>query len=391
MPNVRPELLRRFYDAAWHGSVPPERLYDGATFEEYYALERVRYPEMSRNTAAKSAPFEAFRALASTYPPEPPRAIPALKNVHLARRPTLDLNDESIANDVERLVLDRIKAIAGWSSLSRLTRLRALLLVLSGTDGAPGSPLRAELHSLEVLDCKSACLRAALVSTSARSVSFSLPEGHLHLALLEGHANLRELTAGASLVRGTECVARWPLIALDVGMVEVDSALREGVAALTGSLERLSVTSRSAFPPEALPDLAAFSKLRRVRVGVHGTAFCKEWVDYAVARPAIDFVFAPLADAPTAQGASLEEVYRGIDILRVAKGKNVMFEVSGDLAPELDAQNNAEVEERLEPLAKSARKKVVWSSEADTFVAQSKDVATCHWLIDTIHDLSGRG
>jgi hypothetical protein len=389
MPNVRPELLRRFYESSWQGGMAPERLYEGATFEEYYALERVRYPRISRNTAAKNAPFDAFRALAGKWPPQPPPVAPVLRNVHLARRPAVDLRSEAIDPGTERLVLDRIKSISGWDALSRFARLRTLLIVLSGAEAPAVPPARAEVDSVEFLDCTMTCLRAGLSATSARSVSFSVPGTPVNLSCLEGHRNLRELTAGASLVRGMERLARWPLMVLDAGLVEVDDAFRTGVAALSGSLARLAVSSRVPFAPDMLPDLDGFSQLRRVEVSTYGMAYYDDWIAYALARPAIDFVFRPIVDGEQDQGTPLEEVYRGLDILRVRRRRSTVFEVSGDLAADLGEQNNADLEERLQGIAREAHRQVFWSSESGTFVAQAKDVATCRWLIDEIHALIG--
>jgi len=182
----------------------------------------------------------------------------------------------------------------------------------------------------------------------------------------------------------------WPLTVFDAGLVELDDAFRSGVAALASTLSRLAVSSSAPFPPEALPDLDTFSELRRVEVSVHKTAFSQEWIAYALARPAIDFVFKRIVDVTSAPGTSMEEVYRGFDILRIGRGKTAVFEVSGDMAANLGEENNSDVEERLQHIAAEAHKKVSWSSESGTFVAQTKDVATCRWLIDEIHGLADR-
>jgi hypothetical protein len=390
MPNVRPELLRRFYEASWQGGVAPEQLYEGATFDEYYALERVRYPQISRNTAAKNAPFDAFRALVRINPPEPPNVVPVPRNVHLSRRDALDLRNEAIDPGTERLVLDRIKCISGWDALARFTRLRTLMVVLSGTDAPVGRLCRAEVDRIEIIDCTISCLRSVLRSTSARSVSFSEPGGMADLSLLEGHTNLRELTAGASLIRGIERLPHWPLTIFDAGLVEVDDAFRTGVAAQAGSLCRLAVSSRSPFSPTALPKLDTFWNLRRVEVSIHEMEYCEEWIAYALSRPEIDFVFMRIVNDTNAQSVSLEEIYRGFDILRIGRGKTAVFEVSGDIAAEVGGTNNSDVEDLLMGVAAEAHKQLSWLSESGTFVAQAKDVTTCRWLIDEIHHLADR-
>ncbi|MGA7832813.1 MAG: hypothetical protein WCA21_17790 [Terracidiphilus sp.] len=388
MPNLRPELLRRFYESCWQGGMTPEQLYDGVSFDEYYALERVRYPQISRNTAAKNAPFDAFRALASTYSPEARPEVPALCNTHLSRRTALDLRNEAIDPHTERLVLDRIQSVTGWDALARFTRLHALVAILSGAD-TPAVPLpRAEVESVEILDCTLPCLRTILRSTSCGSLRFSAPDEIVNLSFLDGHTHLRELAAGASLLRGMERLMKWPLTSLDAGMVEVDDALRTGVAAQAGSLTRLAISSASPFSPQMLPELDRFSKLGRVEVSIYEMAFCEEWIAYAMAHPAIDFVFLRIVEDGKARGASLQEVYRGFDILRVGQGKTAVYEVSGEMAAELGAENNSDVEEHLQRIAAKAHQPLFWSSESGTFVAQATDVTICRWLIDEIHRLT---
>ena len=89
----------------------------------------------------------------------------------------------------------------------------------------------------------------------------------------------------------------------------------------------------------------------------------------------------PAAKTPR---VSVVEIYRGIEILRVEVGKKTVYEVSGDLAAELGAADNGDLEDQMCGVAKRAKKKIQWSSEADTFVAQAADVEACRWLVDAL-------
>lgn len=389
MPHVRPDLLRRFYEAAWDGGVSPEDLYRDATFDEYHALQRVLFPLVTRRTAAEGAPIERFRALAAEIPPDPPPPAPPPppKLAVLTRSPSVDLT--GVEADVEGLILDRVKAISGWAALPRFSRLRLLDVLLSGTDDPEGPPAPVAIDKVEVRECSAACLRIALRSTAARTLSFSTQElPVVDLGALAHHTALRDLSAGAPLVRGLEHLGRWPLTRLSLALVHVDDALRAGLGALSGSLEELSLSTLDPLDPSALPDLGAFPHLRRVKITIQA-ASREAWIDYAVAHPAIDFVFTRLAPPAKAPRVSLEEIYRGVDILRVEQGKKVTFEIAGDLAPDLGAENNEALEERARALAKAAKKKLSWSSEADTFVAQAADAATLRWLLDALHGSEG--
>lgn len=79
----------------------------------------------------------------------------------------------------------------------------------------------------------------------------------------------------------------------------------------------------------------------------------------------------------------------GVEIVRVKKGKKTVFEVSGDFAGELHRQrrfdgNNGDLEDELSAEAKRAKKRIQWSSEADTLVAQAADLATARWIVEQL-------
>ena len=100
---------------------------------------------------------------------------------------------------------------------------------------------------------------------------------------------------------------------------------------------------------------------------------------------------------PTSDHA-IEEIYRGIDIIRVAGKKKTVFEVSGDLAGEILGTapgwkgDNYTLEEMIRSMAKKAKKKgISWSSESGTLVVHARDVDTCRWIIDRVFEIAGRG
>jgi hypothetical protein len=386
MPHVRPDLLRRFYEARWDGGVSPETLYRDATFDEYFALWRLQFPLATRRSAAEGSPLERFRALADAMPPDPePSDPPGPKLAQFDRRASLDLAAEAFEAGVEGLVFDRIKAIAGWASLARFPHLRLFDVLLSGTADREGPPAPVPVDTVEVRECSAACLQLALRATRARSLAFSTQEPPVvDLGALAHHTELRELAAGAPLVRGLAHLGRWPLTSLTIGLVHVDEALREGLGALSGSLEQLTLSTADALPPDALPELGGFARLRRVQLSIQASPR-EAWIDYAVAHPALDFVFTRLVPPAKAPRVSLAEIHRGVDILRVELGKKVSFEIASDLAPDFDAEDNEALEARARALAKAAKKKLSWSSEADTFVASAPDAATLRWLIDALH------
>ena len=382
MPNVRPELLKRFYAMILDGETDPA-IYADATFDEYYALQRIFYPGVTRQTAAKNAPHEHLRA-PQPAPPEPGPPARRIKAFNLNRLPKVNLGEAAIPEDVQSLVLDRIKALEGFRSLPRFKALEILTVALcQSEDSVPASP-PVGLDRVEIRECSPICTETVLRSTAARAVSFNFA-APVSLALVDSHADLRELTAGAPLLRGIERLSGRPLESLTLARIEPDAQLRAVLATLAPTLRELSLTATRPFGPEMLPDLSSFPHLRRVSIfAVDFTEPREAWLSYAVARPQIDFVFGRIV--PSGEQVEVAEIHRGVDILRIEKGKKVVFEVSGDLASEGGAEDNGALEERLREAAKAAKKKVKWSSEADTFVAQTADLETARWVIDQILD-----
>lgn len=386
MPNVRPELLKRFYAMILDGAFDPA-IYADTTFDEYHALRRVFFPGVTRQTAAANAPFEHLRAGAPPDEVKPEPAPPArgIKPFNLNRLPRVHLGEAAIPEDVQSLVLDRIKALEGFRFLPRFKVLEVLTVALcEAADRAPASPPVA-LDRVEIRGCSPACAETLLRSTSARAVSFNFP-APVSLALLDGHPILRELSAGAPLVRGLERLSGRPLESLSLGSVTVNEQLRAVLATLARTLRALSLTATHPFGPEMLPDLSSFPELRRLTISAADFADRREaWLSYAVAHPRIDFVFGRVVPSSGAQ-MKVAEIHRGVDVLRTEKGAKVVFEVSGDLASEGGADDNGALEDRLREAAKAAKKKVKWSSEADTFVAQTADLNTARWIVDQIID-----
>jgi hypothetical protein len=120
--------------------------------------------------------------------------------------------------------------------------------------------------------------------------------------------------------------------------------------------------------------------------------FRSEWIDWAVAHPQVACEFISVPEPSKRPVVQLAELYREVDILRVTKGKQVVFEIAANLVEDvLDSEelDNGELEDKVKALAKKAGKKAQWSSESDTFVVQAKDLDTCRWVIDSVYAMRG--
>ncbi len=127
--------------------------------------------------------------------------------------------------------------------------------------------------------------------------------------------------------------------------------------------------------------------LERVKVPSYSD-FRQEWIGWALANSDVTPFFTSPPEA-TPYARSLCEIYRETEILRVAKGKKTTYEVSGDFSAEVGSkarsvQDNSDLEDALRAEAAAAKVKVVWSSEADNFVAITNDVEAARWVVDRL-------
>ena len=384
MPNVRRDVLRRFYANKMGSKLSPEEVVDGATFDEYYELQRIDYPDISRKTAAANAPLERFRTLAEKLEDEPPRKRVHLENRELSRLPEVDLASARIDPKAESLVISKVKRVTGWSTLRRLDKLRELWVLYCSGPAEPATSERVQLSSLRVEDCDTPCLSAVLGATSAQAIRLvhrALPS--LDLRRMDLPKGLVELSVGGAIALGVSRLAGMPLEELGFGNVVLDEEFRRLLTSLARTLRVLRLASDTPFSPDAMPDLDGFQKLERAGITVH-EQYKEAWIDFAMNHPKIAFDLR--RHQPSEEDATLVEIYKGIDVLRVRRKKRIFFEISGDFAEEFGATDNEEFEDRMKPLAKAAKRKVTWSSELDTFVAQAPDIESCRWLIDALHD-----
>lgn len=390
--EIRPGLFRQYHEAAYGKADVEARAFDGASFEEYFHLQRIRFPAITRRRAAEVSERRAFRKLASEMPADPPRRHTLLPNfLMLERRPALDLALEPIGPEVRNLTLSRIKSIAGWKGLRKPLQLDGLSLTLCGS--AEQEPLDppVEVRALSLADCRPECVSMALRSTVAARIQL-MQSGSppLNLEPLRGHTRLQALHIPLTgSVRGIGVLGELPLRSLHLSGIVPGASLGQLLHARRASLVELGLECREPFGPSLLPQLPALARLSLPGF----EEFRSEWIDWATAHPQVQCVFVPVPGDGGAE-VRLAEIYRGVDIVRVIRNGREVFEIAGDLAgllldgPDLD---NGELEDKLRGAAGPRRKAVTWSSEADNFVMQARDVQTCRWAVDAIHEIAASG
>ena len=208
----------------------------------------------------------------------------------------------------------------------------------------------------------------------------------LDISSLAAHGKLADLSAGAPFLRGVDALAKLPITQLGLGGAPVDDALHTGLLGISKTLRSLRLATLGPVEPAALPELADLPKLERFQLTLF-PGQSEAWLEFAVAHPQIGFRFGKVKPDPKREQVSVEDLHGGVAILRIAKGKKTSFEVSGDLAVDFGCDDNDELETTARKLARKAKKKIQWSSEADTFVARCKTADDCRWLIDAMGEL----
>jgi hypothetical protein len=389
--SIRPKILKQYYERAYGQQFMREEAFLGATFDEYYHLQRIQFPRMSRRKAAEQSGKQEYLKQVASLPPDPPRVSESLPHHCLiARKPDVDLAQAGIEAEVQNLTLDRVKAVTGWEALRQQTKLESLNLILwAGERGELLAP-PLSLPNLDLRSCSLECTRWLLESTRVRSLYVQLEEAEpLDLSPLEAHTRLEKLRTNAGQLRGVGRLAKLPLTRLFLSRVVPGVALHRVLQARADSLLELGLMSDEPFGPSLLPELPS---LERLEVPAFDVARA-EWIDWAVAHPQVACRFLPLEEEPKKQVVRLAELYRDIDILLLQKGKQTSFEVAGNLVEDVldtDELDNGELEDQMRALAKKEGKKAQWSSERDTLVMQAKDIETCRWLIDSVYALKGQ-
>jgi hypothetical protein len=339
---------------------------------------------MSARRAAMEAPTQQYRAEASRFAPDSPGGVTPIVSSHIRNLAVVDLRAVALNPESTRVVVDRVKCVEGWEGLRRTPSLDDLAVVLCDCQQAVTLQPPLSLRRLSVTDCSDACLRLLMRSVSAAEILLS-SESRIDLRVLSKHAGLRVLRVHSALLTGISGLRAHPLHSLALATVRPDEALSDTLRALRETLEDLSLLSFESFGPDLLPALPA---LRRLTV----PGFPEQrraWIDYAVLHPEIGCLFVtPDAARPPRTSYSVEEIHRGVDIVRVGQGAKARFEVAADLAGLLAQADptfkgdNGDVEDRLRAAATLARRKVTWSSESDALVARSPTLETCRWIID---------
>jgi len=191
----------------------------------------------------------------------------------------------------------------------------------------------------------------------------------------------------AGFVRNLRYLERLPLKRLVLSNVEVDDEFRRLLTAHKDSLSELCLENEKPFSPDAITQLSMPNSLRLFKIPGY-VEYRSEWIDFAVSHPHISFDFDSVKE-PFKKMPKVEvvEIYRGVDILKLQKGKKVSFEVWGNLAGDLlksEEMDNHDLGDLVRSIATKEKKKVEVSSSADELVIQTTRMEDSKWCIDRI-------
>lgn len=386
---MRPITLRRIYEALHVSGINGAELSRlELSFDDYFEFLHALAPAVSRRAAAERSGRTDFRQLAATMPADPPRVDAAPPRwTSFDGKKTVELTKLRLDRGSTHLRLERVKNVRGWHRWRGLRTLETLQVLGCDTTELTSAAKPIRIRAIDVDHSSSACLRALLGSVDAEELTVGSETDPVSLSWLATCRSLRRMRISAPLVRGVSSLIGAPLQSLALGEVSIDDVLRGTLQTFASTLEDLRLDSAQAFLPDELGAITKFKALRSVTVPAF-PELRRQWVDFAVSNPRIAFDFFTVQPhEPKGEQLSIEEEYRGVEIVKCVKGPKTAYEVADDLAERKGSEgSNEDLEDLLRPIAKAAKKKIDWRSEADTFVARTSDVATARWLIDAALD-----
>ena len=387
MSQIPSNILEHFYRQT-HGLIGlypiPAEAFATDDFETYCALRSILYPDAWPVDHARSD--MRFKALAADLPESPEEPEPLLWH-DVSRKKECDLSKADIPDGVTSLLIDACKDVHGWGVLQQFQQLEELTVNLCKgiEEGDLPNPIRIKKLVLDECDgIVTDWLLRNVVAEKLELTYYATPT--FDCKRIAHSASLKELRLTAPLIRGLEHLASSELSELMLHHVAANEALIKCLESLK-SLSSLDLATTEALAPKLLGGIAANLKLLTLPAWPEKK---EAWIQWAAGHPEVGCRFQNLevTELPTkVPKVEVSQIHRDYSILKLTKGKTIKFELAEDFSDLYEeALSNGDIEERLEPLAKAAKKKITWSSEADTLVATSKKEEDLIWLIDTLLD-----
>jgi hypothetical protein len=294
---LRPETLRRYYDAVWSGNPAPPSVYQGLSFDENWALWRFTYTTIGPRNAGLRSPDPAHRERASKLPADPPPKSDAAATLLLAGKAVLDAR-EALAMEsraIERVVVERCKTLLHAEAIHERNSVSQVSLVRL-TDWRSEPRAARPLERLATIEAPSAVLERLLALFAPSSIELvALESEAVDLEALALPPGLRRLSVEAARgVSGAVALKRFSLEELALsGFTEETIDLRSHP-----SLRVLRLRGQHVIAPFAA--LRALPKLEQASLTVRPEDKASV-IEQAVGLPHVAFRFAfpmPVASPP---------------------------------------------------------------------------------------------
>ena len=386
MTNVRPAVLRRYYESTYglEEIDGPRPYYADATAEEFFQLARLRHYGYSESALARLAPPELDLGDRSQLDTTPTGGrVVSVPGTLVAKQPMVDLATVALDPGTTSLALDAVRSVVGWDRLAERGLHRLSLTTCRSAE--PFSGLPAEIDNLQVMFCDAGCVASALAAVVPAMLVVE-HDFRLHQPELVPD-RLRLLSVRSPLVSAPANLATARLESLSIANTRADDRFWQTVSGSADTLRQLVLGSLTPFGPQRL---AMFGKLDQLEI-VGYPEVREPWIDWAVAHPRVECIFREIGHWQFARPMILAELYHDVSILRCGTQARPRFEIAEDLVGllDLDLDDNGVLEDLLKPLARKAKRKVRWGSEADTLVADAADVDTCRWIVDRAATFNG--
>ena len=395
LKEVDKTVLFNYYEKSYglYGKFPiPEEAYQTDKFYEYAALKRIIFPKLSDWKIAKNSKRPDFLSIIEKLEPDVIKKKTSLPGWHAIRKSKIiDFKSIILPGNIASLLVDRCIKLKNLYALKKYDDLNYISLIRCQEIDQVKEPVDILVDTLRITECGKEVISNCLeIFSSARFVEiFNYENDFLDLRKISNFTNLIELKVEHPLIKNHQALYGLPIRDLYLRNVLVSKEFFVSISENNKSLENLNLGSIYPFGPEIItniPEKLSFFSIPGF------PEFREQWIDWAVNNSHINCIFySPEAsEFPAKTGnVSVEEFYRNFALLKVKKGKSVYFEISEDVTSLLENKksiaNNNQIEDTIRVKASKLKKNINWSSEADMFVAQSKDIKDLYWIIDEIN------
>jgi hypothetical protein len=381
---VPPQQLRAFYEETFDRGESPRAYASARDADEFLRLASLVHPHLTPRGARSLAPPH-LRSSIDDFPANRPTAPELRVQEVVAER--IDLDAVDARTDAEAIVLKGANWITSWSALGKWPGLRHFSLVqCTAADLGPVTTALTVLEELRAYEVPVATAKALLDRTATSSLEIVLTAGTFDARWIKEVGRLRRLSLSGERVVHAGRLRPAPLEELSFTCRRLPAETLDVATAAGSTLSRLHVSSSSPFVPDELVPAAA-PALRLVLVPAF-TEHRAAWIDFAMSRPHVGFVFSN--PSPAEPVRKVVGVHRQLPISKIGTGKRAWYEAVADLAELWGLEgDNGDVEDALRAALADIPPGSL-ASGADEMVITGASKSAVKEVIDRAYEALGR-